>query len=137
MNRLFFLIFLFSPILVLSQDKIWEKSENEVSELIIGDWKVVRWTFESKEKPIKPNYFIESIYIKNDTLKLTEIELLNGRRNVIESDITAEIDKIDSGTFLCIDYDYKIYCREIMYINKEKLILEDGPNVFTYKKVNY
>lgn len=94
------------------------------------------WKFEGVEKRIDEEKFIGSIYLDGGSLKFTEVIVKNGLREIIEQDISTSIVKYETGLHLCLDYSYKIFCRKISEINNSKLILVQGPNIYTYKRIS-
>jgi len=137
LKKAFLFLFLVSPIFMLAQDQIWYKTQKEVTELIQGNWVLIPHTFEGKEK-IKNNeksYGITA-YKKNDSLKVDELYYINNKKQSIQLDINAEVEKSGSEYIFCEDYKYKVFCYKIKFINSTKLILEEGSNISTFKKMD-
>ncbi len=121
---------------MFGQHQIWYKTEKEVTELIVGPWKMEKWTFEGREKTIDPkDTFGFVIYRKNDSLKISELIYTFDKSKVIQKDLSFSVEKDNSQYHACTDYTYKIYCQEIRFIDSTKIILEEGPNISTYKRI--
>ena len=132
----FVFLFLFLPFFMLAQDQIWYKTQKEVTELLFGEWKTKSYTFEGKEKKIDPkNTFGLLINRFNDSLKVSELSYYYKKIRIIDFNLNFNLDKVKSEYFFCIDYKYKDFCYKIKVIDSTTLILEEGPNISTLRKV--
>ena len=122
------------PYFMLGQDQIWYKTEKEVKKLIQGDWAIVSRTFERKAETIDKTYGF-SVYKKKDSLKLDSFYYINNKKEEKESNFGLLVHKRETKFSFCKDYDYKISCQEIRYIDSTKVILEQGPNISIYKRI--
>ncbi|MFK7749721.1 MAG: hypothetical protein AB8B65_15090 [Kordia sp.] len=124
------------PYFMLGQDEIWKKTKEEVTELLLGEWKTESYTFEGKEKVIDPKKTFGLLINKlNDTLKVSELSYYHKKIQIIDFNLNCKIDEMKSDYFLCIDYKYKEFYQQIIAINSKTLILEEGPNIRTLKKI--